>query len=158
MTKSKRQTNKASPAPTVSTTKLGGLEGEFRELIAMVKSLEVTNADLAYAQEQAARASRKASSEAVLLDPLISKGEKFSRHKHVGAVKVTTQYLIDLSLRFPKSSAKKLYQIACSEAEAGLAPYEWDHADGGILLDGLVEINFEGFENRLSKAKNRHLR
>ena len=86
--------------------------------------------------------------------PHAKKGIKFKSGRTKGSLKPTNKYLKELSASHPSYSAKQLFQVALKESNNGKTPFGYDHADGGILLDGDNEVNFESFERRLSKAKN----
>lgn len=75
--------------------------------------------------------------------------------KRKGALKKTTKYLKDLSAAYPNESAKNLYEVVLKESMKGKTPFQYDRADGGLLLDGDNEVDLESFIKRLSKAKNK---
>ena len=72
--------------------------------------------------------------------------------KRKGALKPTNKYLKELKVIYPNESAKFLYKLALDESRKGITPFEYDRNDGGMLLDGDIEIDFVKFEKKLSKA------
>ncbi len=83
------------------------------------------------------------------------KGSKFKSGRIKGSLKSTNLYLRELNIRHPTLRAKQLFQIALEESEYGKSPFEYDHADGECFSHGNQEVNFESFQKKLSKAKNK---
>jgi len=156
------------PAPLVSRDEdLALWEGDFRKLTAMVKTMAAKMRDtpgstLKQEIEDAAELAKRSSVTGTFtlsnIEPILTKGKKFKSGRKKGTLKATNSYLLSLITRFPDLNGKAMFRIACDEAESGLSPFQFDHADGGLLLDGDVEIGLEKFIDRLSKAKNRHMR
>lgn len=163
----KKRGDVIKPAPIVSQSEASELERIIRQYTARDKAVA---ARLRQEGKELAEDIRQRELEAsehslvattviqLLLDPAITKAEKFSPGKRKGAVKKATAYLIKLATEHPNASAKELFRIACEKSRLESTPFEYDHADGGCLWDGDELVDLKRFSNRLSKAKKRHMR
>ena len=90
--------------------------------------------------------------------PIIHRERKFIKGGVVGRLNQNNKYLKELIVNNPTSTAKELYKIALKDASEGNSPFNYDHYDGGTLLDGEKELSYTNFANRLSKVKNKNMK
>lgn len=98
-----------------------------------------------------------ADEEAIKLSLELQKLQRMTKGRPKGAYSSKNIYLTNLIKRHPNKTAKELYKIALDEAEHGIqnSPFDYDFAEGGILLDGDKELPIINFEDRISKRKSK---